>query len=118
MKPSTRRTVIIICVVVLILLAIILAVSLSGPDHVIYSDFINALKEGQIDEVYFNGSYRIDFSIVGEDGLNHYTYYRSANMEQVIGLIESSPTKVAYDFNDPSSSSMLSSLAFTTPARW
>ena len=110
MKPSTRRTVIIICVVVLILLAIILAVSLSGPDHVIYSDFINALKEGRIDEVYFNGSYRIDFSIVGEDGLNHYTYYRSANMEQVIGLIESSPTKVAYDFNDPSSSSMLSSL--------
>ena len=110
MKPSTRRTVIIICVVVLILLAIILAVSLSGPDHVIYSDFINALKEGQIDEVYFNGSYRIDFSIVGEDGLNYYTYYRSANMEQVIGLIESSPTKVAYDFNDPSSSSMLSSL--------
>ena len=110
MKPSTRRTVIIICVVVLILLTIILAVSLSGPDHVIYSDFINALKEGQIDEVYFNGSYRIDFSIVGEDGLNHYTYYRSANMEQVIGLIESSPTKVAYDFNDPSSSSMLSSL--------
>ena len=110
MKPSTRRTVIIICVVVLILLTIILAVSLSGPDHMIYSDFINALKEGQIDEVYFNGSYRIDFSIVGEDGLNHYTYYRSANMEQVIGLIESSPTKVAYDFNDPSSSSMLSSL--------
>ena len=110
MKPSTRRTVIIICVVVLILLAIILAVSLSGPDHIIYSDFINALKEGQIDEVYFNGSYRIDFSIVGEDGLNYYTYYRSANMEQVIGLIESSPTKVAYDFNDPSSSSMLSSL--------
>ena len=110
MKPSTRRTVIIICVVVLILLAIILAVSLSGPDHVIYSDFINALKEGQIDEVYFNGSYRIDFSIVEEDGLNYYTYYRSANMEQVIGLIESSPTKVAYDFNDPSSSSMLSSL--------
>ena len=110
MKPSTRRTVIIICVVVLILLAIILAVSLSGPDHVIYSDFINALKEGRIDEVYFNGSYRIDFSFVGEDGLNHYTYYRSANMEQVIGLIESSPTKVAYDFNDPSSSSMLSSL--------
>ena len=110
MKPSTRRTVIIICVVVLILLAIILAVSLSGPDHMIYSDFINALKEGQIDEVYFNGSYRIDFSIVGEDGLNYYTYYRSANMEQVIGLIESSPTKVAYDFNDPSSSSMLSSL--------
>ena len=110
MKPSTRRTVIIICVVVLILLTIILAVSLSGPDHMIYSDFINALKEGQIDEVYFNGSYRIDFSIVGEDGLNYYTYYRSANMEQVIGLIESSPTKVAYDFNDPSSSSMLSSL--------
>ena len=110
MKPSTRRTVIIICVVVLILLTIILAVSLSGPDHMIYSDFINALKEGRIDEVYFNGSYRIDFSIVGEDGLNYYTYYRSANMEQVIGLIESSPTKVAYDFNDPSSSSMLSSL--------
>ena len=110
MKPSTRRTVIIICVVVLILLAIILAVSLSGPDHRIYSDFINDLKEGRIDEVYFNGSYRIDFSLVGEDGLNYYTYYRSANMEQVIGLIESSPTKVAYDFNDPSSSSMLSSL--------
>ncbi len=110
MKPSTRRTVIIICVVVLILLAIILAVSLSGPDHTIYSEFINALKEGRIDEVYFNGSYRIDFSLVGEDGLNYYTYYRSANMEQVIGLIESSPTKVAYDFNDPSSSSMLSSL--------
>ena len=116
MKASTRRTIIIVSVIVLILLAIILAVSLSGPDHIIYSDFINALKDGQIDQIYFNGSYRIDFSLVGEDGLKYYTYYRSTNMSQIIEIIEDlalraeNPVVVEYDFNDPSSSSLLSSL--------
>ena len=115
MKASTRRTIIIVSVIVLILLAIILAVSLSGPDHIIYSDFIKALKSGQIDQVYFNGSYRIDFSLVGEDGLKYYTYYRSTNMSQIIGIIDAlaqgeTPVVVEYDFNDPSSSSLLSSL--------
>ena len=115
MKPSTRRTIIIVAVIVLVLLAIILAVSLSGPDHVIYSEFISALAGGRIDEVYFNGSYRIDFSLVGEDGLKYYTYYRSANMDQIMEAIDAAgklenPVNVAYDFNDPSSSSMLSSL--------
>ena len=110
MKPSTRRTVVIISVIVLILLAIILAVSLSGPDHVIYSSFLSALKDGQIDEIYFNGSYRIDFSLVGEDGLKYYTYYRSSAYGQVMEAIEASGAAVEYDFNDPSSSSLLSSL--------
>ena len=110
MKPSTRRTVVIISVIVLILLAIILAVSLSGPDHVIYSSFLAALKDGQIDEIYFNGSYRIDFSLVGEDGLKYYTYYRSSAYGQVMEAIEASGAAVEYDFNDPSSSSLLSSL--------
>ena len=116
MKASTRRTIIIVSVIVLILLAIILAVSLSGPDHIIYSDFINALKDGKIDQIYFNGSYRIDFSLVGEDGLKYYTYYRSTNMSQIIEIIEDlalraeNPVVVEYDFNDPSSSSLLSSL--------
>ena len=110
MKPSTRRTVVIISVIVLILLAIILAVSLSGPDHVIYSSFLAALKDGQIDEIYFNGSYRIDFSLVGEDGLRYYTYYRSSAYGQVMEAIEASGAAVEYDFNDPSSSSLLSSL--------
>ena len=110
MKPSTRRTVVIISVIVLILLAIILAVSLSGPDHVIYSSFLAALKDGQIDEIYFNGSYRIDFSLVGEDGLKYFTYYRSSAYGQVMEAIEASGAAVEYDFNDPSSSSLLSSL--------
>ena len=110
MKPSTRRTVVIISVIVLILLAIILAVSLSGPDHVIYSSFLAALKDGKIDEIYFNGSYRIDFSLVGEDGLKYYTYYRSSAYGQVMEAIEASGAAVEYDFNDPSSSSLLSSL--------
>ena len=110
MKPSTRRAVVIISVIVLILLAIILAVSLSGPDHVIYSSFLAALKDGQIDEIYFNGSYRIDFSLVGEDGLKYYTYYRSSAYGQVMEAIEASGAAVEYDFNDPSSSSLLSSL--------
>ena len=110
MKPSTRRTVVIISVIVLILLAIILAVSLSGSDHVIYSSFLAALKDGQIDEIYFNGSYRIDFSLVGEDGLKYYTYYRSSAYGQVMEAIEASGAAVEYDFNDPSSSSLLSSL--------
>ena len=114
MKPSTRRTIIVIAVIVLILLAIILAVSLSGPDHVIYSSFIENLQAGKIDEVYFNGSYRIDFSLVDEDGLNYYTYYRSTAYEQVMKAIENAALQngvtVKYDFNDPSSSSLLSSL--------
>ena len=116
MKPSTRRTIIIVSVIVLILLAIILAVSLSGPDHIIYSEFIAALEKGQIDRIYFNGSYRVDFGVVGEDNLNYYTYYRSTNMAQILTIIEDlasraeNPIVVEYDFNDPSSSSLLSSL--------
>ena len=116
MKPSTRRTIIIVSVIVLILLAIILAVSLSGPDHIIYSKFIAALEKGEIDRIYFNGSYRVDFGVVGEDNLNYYTYYRSTNMEQILTIIKDlasraeDPIVVEYDFNDPSSSSLLSSL--------
>ena len=116
MKPSTRRTIIIVSVIVLILLAIILAVSLSGPDHIVYSKFIAALEKGEIDRIYFNGSYRVDFGVVGQDNLNYYTYYRSTNMAQILTIIEDlasreeNPIVVEYDFNDPSSSSLLSSL--------
>lgn len=127
MKPSTRRTIIIVSVIVLILLAIILAVSLSGPQEISWSDLERLYKgeitneQGQvlvIDQLFVSGSYRVDIKIQGEKSYSYFCYIPSRsdflsdlkdwNNEIVAsGGVVPDPD-LAY--NDPSSSSMLSSL--------
>ena len=125
MKPSTRRTLIIVSVIVLILLAIILAVSLTGPNEIAWSDF-ERLYKGQItdggnvlhiDAISVSGSYRVDIRIAGENSFSYYCYIPGrttlldelARWEAEMGEGWTAPD-ITIAFNDPSSSSLLSSL--------
>ncbi len=125
MKPSTRRTLIIVSVIVLILLAIILAVSLTGPNEIAWSDF-ERLYKGQItdggnvlhiDAISVSGSYRVDIRIAGENSFSYYCYIPGrttlldelARWEAEMGEGWTAPD-ITVAFNDPSSSSLLSSL--------
>lgn len=125
MKPSTRRTIIIVSVIVLILLAIILAVSLTGPNEIAWSDF-ERLYKGQItdngnvlhiDAISVSGSYRVDIRIAGEKTYSYYCYIPSraslleelARWDAEMGEGWTAPD-ITVAFNDPSSSSLLSSL--------
>ena len=125
MKPSTRRAIIIVSVIVLILLAIILAVSLTGPNEIAWSDF-ERLYKGQItdggnvlhiDAISVSGSYRVDIRIAGENSYSYYCYIPGrttlldelARWEAEMGEGWTAPD-ITVAFNDPSSSSLLSSL--------
>ena len=128
MKPSTRRTIIIVSVIVLILLAIILAVSLTGPNEIAWSD-LEALYKGQatdkdgnhlvIDAITVSGAYRVDIRLVGEKNYSYFCYIpsRTTLLEEftrwdaeLAATEEGVPPSFDIAFNDPSSSSLLSSL--------
>lgn len=132
MKPSTRRTIIIVSVIVLILLAIILAVSLTGPQEISRTD-LERLYKGEItndkgevlviEELFVSGNYRVDIKIKGERSYSYYCYIPSRTwLEGVdspgkLGIWDSEieaaggvAPQIKPNYNDPSSSSLLSSL--------
>lgn len=121
MKPSTRRTIIIVSVIVLIALAIILALSLSGPKEIAFSGagttLENLYKEGKIDTIYVDGGYRVNIKLVGEKSYSYFCYISSrSDIQDNLALwnlqIQNGggqvPT-VTLVYNDPSSTSMLTS---------
>lgn len=121
MKPSTRRTIIIVSVIVLIALAIILALSLSGPKEIAFSGagttLENLYKEGKIDTIYVDGGYRVNIKLVGEKSYSYFCYISSrSDIQDNITLWDTQiqngggqvPT-VTLVYNDPSSTSMLTS---------
>lgn len=132
MKPSTRRTIIIVSVIVLILLSIILAVSLTGPQEISRTD-LERLYKGEItndkgevlviEELFVSGNYRVDIKIKGERSYSYYCYIPSRTwLEGVdspgkLGIWDSEieaaggvAPQIKPNYNDPSSSSLLSSL--------
>ena len=121
MKPSTRRTIIIVSVIVLIALAIILALSLSGPKEIAFSGagttLENLYKEGKIDTIYVDGGYRVNIKLVGEKSYSYFCYISSrSDIQDNLTLWDTQiqngggqvPT-VTLVYNDPSSTSMLTS---------
>lgn len=121
MKPSTRRTIIIVSVIVLIALAIILALSLSGPKEIAFSGagttLENLYKEGKIDTIYVDGGYRVNIKLVGEKSYSYFCYISSrSDIQDNLALWDAQiiagggqvPT-VTLVYNDPSSTSMLTS---------
>lgn len=121
MKPSTRRTIIIVSVIVLIALAIILALSLSGPKEIAFSGagttLENLYKEGKIETIYVDGGYRVNIKLVGEKSYSYFCYISSrSDIQDNLALwnlqIQNGggqvPT-VTLVYNDPSSTSMLTS---------
>lgn len=121
MKPSTRRTIIIVSVIVLIALAIILALSLSGPKEIAFSGAGNTLenlyKEGKIDTIYVDGGYRVNIKLVGEKGYSYFCYISSrGDIQDNLALWDAQIIAgggqvpvVTLVYNDPSSASMLTS---------
>ena len=118
MKPSTRRTIIIVSVIVL---AIILALSLSGPKEIAFSGagttLENLYKEGKIDTIYVDGGYRVNIKLVGEKSYSYFCYISSrSDIQDNLTLWDTQiqngggqvPT-VTLVYNDPSSTSMLTS---------
>ena len=121
MKPSTRRTIIIVSVIVLIALAIILALSLSGPKEIAFSGagttLENLYKEGKIDTIYVDGGYRVNIKLVGEKSYSYFCYISSrSDIQDNLALWDTQiiagggqvPT-VTLVYNDPSSTSVLTS---------
>lgn len=121
MKPSTRRTIIIVSVIVLIALAIILALSLSGPKEIAFSGagttLENLYKEGKIDTIYVDGGYRVNIKLVGEKSYSYFCYISSrSDIQDNLTLWDTQIQKgggqvptVTLVYNDPSSTSMLTS---------
>ena len=123
MKPSTRRTVIIVSVIVLIALAVILALSLSGPKEIPFSgtgdtvSFESLYKEGKIDTIFVDGGYSVKIGLKGEKSYSYYCYISSRNEVQEdltrwdTEMIDNgqTPPSVNLVYNDPSSTSVLTS---------
>lgn len=122
MKASTRRMIIIIAVVALLILAIVLAVGLTGPKQVAYIGNENTLqswyKEGKVDALMVEGGYKVKIKLVGEKGYNYFAYIGSRAVfledlqiwnEELKDQGRDTPA-VTVAFNDPSTSSMLSSI--------
>lgn len=116
MKPSTKRTIFIVAIVVLILLAIILAVSLSGPNEISWTDF-TMLYQGNATDAAGNrlaieaiavGTYRIDIKIVGSNSYEYYCYIpsRTVFLDNIAALDfngAGTGEQPVIAFNDPSS---------------
>lgn len=114
MKPTTRRTLIIVGVILLVIIAFVIAYELTRPTEIVYQgsddSFIGMLKRGEIQSIYIEGNYtakiqakdkkyfvntqgRVAFSDVIKD-------YTAA------GLLDG----VVVRYDDPSSGSLLSSI--------
>ena len=119
MKTSTKRTVIVIVVIALIVGAMILAYSLTGPKELYYkgtgvgndSTFESLVKNGNVESVYIEGSYKVKIQIKGAEGYEYYAYIPSRT-ELAEDLAEwqgdkADTLKIVY--NDPSSSANISS---------
>ena len=125
MKPSTRRTLLVTAIIVLALVAIILALSLSGPKEIPFrsydpeaASFESLYKTGKIQAISIQGSYSVNIRLVGADGYEYFCYISNrAYLEDTLArwneeITQSGGTvpSVSVIYNDPSRSSMLTSL--------
>ena len=125
MKPSTRRTILVTAIIVLALVAIILALSLSGPKEIPFrsydpeaASFESLYKTGKIQAISIQGSYSVNIRLVGADSYEYFCYisnraYLEDTLERWNDELEESGAavpSVSVIYNDPSRSSMLTSL--------
>ncbi len=118
MKPSTKRLLIVGAVIVLVIVAMVLAFSLTGPEELPYlnSDTTSATleglyKSGRVEAFYVEGNYKVNILLKGAKDYDYYAYVSSRTMfEQTLASWqEDGSPAVTVLYNDPSSSSTLSS---------
>ena len=123
MKPSTRRTILVTAIIVLALVAIILALSLSGPKEIPFRSYdpeaasLESLyKTGKIQAISIQGSYTVNIRLVGSDSYEYFCYiasrteFREATEAWDAELKEQGLALPSIVYNDPTRSSMLTSL--------
>ena len=125
MNSSTKRTVLVVALIVLALVAVILAFSLSGPKEIAFSSadpeamsFETLYKSGKIQTIAVQGNYSVNIRLVDAKGYDYFCYISNrAYLEETLARWDSeikeaggNAPAVSLVFNDPSRSSLLSSL--------
>ena len=123
MKASTRRTILVTAIIVLALVAVILALSLSGPREIPFRSYdpeavsLEALyTTGKIQAISIQGNYTVNIRLVGSDSYEYFCYIASrsefdnAREEWDNRLRENGIALPSIVYNDPTRSSMLTSL--------
>ena len=117
MKPTTRRTLIIVGVILLVIIAFVIAYELTRPTEIDYQgskdSFVEMLKRDEIQAIYIEGSYTANIQKTGDRGYGYFvnTQGRVAFSEVIkefteAGLLDG----VTVRYDDPSSGSLLSSI--------
>ena len=125
MKASTRRTILVTAIIVLALVAVILALSLSGPKEIPFqsydpeaASFESLYKTGKIQAIAIQGTYSVNIRLVGSDSYEYFCYISNrayledtlAHWNEEIAQSGGTVPSVSVIYNDPSRSSMLTSL--------
>ena len=117
MKPTTRRTLIIVGVILLVIIAFVIAYELTRPTEINYQgtedSFVEMLKRGEIQAIYIEGSYSANIQKKGDRGYGYFvnTQGRVAFSEVIKEFTEDGLLDgVTVRYDDPSSGSLLSSI--------
>ena len=119
MKTSTKRSMIIGAVVILAIVAIIIAFSLTGPQEIVYkgtgfnneSTLESLIKNGKVESVYIEGSYKVNIQLTGAKSYEYYAYIpaRTELAKDLAEWQEGKDSTIKVVYNDPSSRANLSS---------
>lgn len=117
MKPTTRRTLIIVGVILLVIIAFVIAYELTRPTEINYQgtddSFIGMLERGEIQSIYIEGNYTAKIQKRGDKGYGYFvnTQGRVAFSDIIKDYSEAGKLDgVVVRYDDPSSGSLVSSI--------
>lgn len=117
MKPTTRRTLIIVGVILLVIIAFVIAYELTRPTEINYQgtddSFVGMLEKGEIQSIYIEGNYTAKIQKRGDKGYGYFvnTQGRVAFSDIIKDYSEAGKLDgVVVRYDDPSSGSLVSSI--------
>ena len=117
MKPTTRRTLIIVGVILLVIIAFVIAYELTRPTEINYQgtddSFVGMLEGGEIQSIYIEGNYTAKIQKRGDKGYGYFvnTQGRVAFSDIIKDYSEAGKLDgVVVRYDDPSSGSLVSSI--------
>lgn len=117
MKPTTRRTLIIVGVILLVIIAFVIAYELTRPTEINYQgtddSFVGMLERGEIQSIYIEGNYTAKIQKRGDNGYGYFvnTQGRVAFSDIIKDYSEAGKLDgVVVRYDDPSSGSLVSSI--------
>ena len=117
MKPTTRRTLIIVGVILLVIIAFVIAYELTRPTEINYQgtddSFVGMLERGEIQSIYIEGNYTAKIQKIGDKGYGYFvnTQGRVAFSDIIKDYSEEGKLDgVVVRYDDPSSGSLVSSI--------